>query len=278
MSTDNNNKEDNNEEMSLTDFYKQYEILGHLGEGTFAVVYKVLHKGSDTVMALKMVATDEDDLEDSLMEVDKIKGLKMFEPWTAGLPTLYHYSRVSKDILQDKTFDLVSNSRKTNIVFFLTMPLYDAPDTFWEISNGLNTSANLLDAIFELVYTIAVFNSMGTVHGDLHMNNVVFVTTDQQRQYTVNGLVYTVNNPVQPVIIDWANTLGGPGSKKYGPGDLQFILQELEEFYGINVPAELIAPMAAEQYKATLVNPAFELLTSRVPSDAVKTFQPLVLH
>jgi hypothetical protein len=62
---------------------------------------------------------------------------------------------------------------------------------------------NFLSILFQLSLTLEeIRNKTGFVHHDLYPWNVMIVNCNQSRTYEINGIVYTINHHLKPVIID----------------------------------------------------------------------------
>ena len=137
-----------------------------------------------------------------------------------------------------------------------------------------NSSDQNLGFMFELIYIILVLDVNAIEHGDLNAGNVVATTAPYKRQYTINGIPFTIPGSIMPVIIDWAEPTGNmTGDNKT---DLQKLIFELRSYYGITLPTEIETMLMQNDFHALMSDlfTRFRNIELTV-GDAVKFCQPL---
>lgn len=64
--------------------------------------------------------------------------------------------------------------------------------------------SDMLQVIFQVVYSLAVMQKYRLVHNDLHSGNILIQKIDRKvRYYKVGKTVYKITTPYQPLIFDW---------------------------------------------------------------------------
>ena len=265
----------------------RYTLLDYLGEGSFGKVYKVVDKGTDRVVVMKLVAlqSDEDITSEvvngclltslttstsSVIQIINIAIVDIYPVFGGFSRKLVPYTspEVSPDELVSlEGIDFRLPRQRYISGLMITLPLLEGP--LQEL--GLDRH-EALGALFELLVVLVLLRSLNLAHKDIYEPNVLYQEVDYDRLYTINGTRYMVRSPYLPVLIDFGKSIRNPTEYKDDWRDLFFYFRRnvghVEGLEGIR-----------DGERSVLLSHHFDHLKEiqLEGGDSVKVFSPLTL-
>lgn len=254
-----------NNPISFEEFANTYDILGFISSGTFGMVFKVLNKIDDEVVAMKIISTS------TVNEIKVICQFAALRIYTDSLITLKQQGIISpRNILEKFSIQTRRAGFNPHIEYswFYTMPLLLNVDPFTHGDKNIGI-------LFEIFMAIVIINKNGISHGDLSSENIKLIKADYIRQYTINNMEYYVDYQFLPVLID-----------PLAPQVIENVdVTEFSQydFYGLrgllsdnNLPVN--GNILNDQF-TVLLNPIFDYLKipALIGGDKIKLFQPITV-
>ena len=160
--------------MKATSLFKEYEIIKKLGEGAYGCVYKVQHKQTKFIRAVKAIKKN---FIDVVSFENEIKILK-----TVDHPHII------------KLFECYYDSN----YFYMVEEFCSGGDLFDYIKNQKNFSENkAANILYQILSAINYLHKKQIVHRDLKPENIVFVKTTKIKTHNSNNNL-TENNETSP--------------------------------------------------------------------------------
>jgi hypothetical protein len=203
----------------------RFTVLQKLGQGADGIVLKVVDNITDNVVALKSIFFSED-IE--IIFACKLYPTKIFTnciliPINWSLvdkpPFIKYYEKVQCE--QKKTISemglvytmiLLDGSFKDFVTYFyrIKYPEYyeDEEEGENEYNNiDLLTENDIRDIIFETYMVVYILHQNAIIHSDLHLGNLGYKKTIEQRIYKINNIPYIVKSKYMPIIYDFSRSI-----------------------------------------------------------------------
>ena len=224
------------ESRSLQQFLNGYKLLKQLKYKSHIIVYSATDLSTGKTVVIKMFTIEKETTNDyygfmyEALIYQRLQELQRETPLPnialmAGIfhihsinegPTGYPPSKLAKALLANKEYYAreleIPDTDSLQTIFLVThmvpgnMTLYEYfLSPLFKYKSEQAREQIVRHIVFQLIYTLTIFEKNGLQHNDLHLSNIM-VDIDETRDnylYMINDKVYDINHTVKPVIIDW---------------------------------------------------------------------------